>query len=403
MDKLELSKLLQGLNIRIGKNAKYSTSDILSMITLGIISGQNRISKIEGFSRDPLIREVFGIEEKIDEDTIANRIKRVSMLQTTELMDVIGKLSNRIHKKLGTESDILDMDSSVRTVFGNQEGAEKGYNHEKKGARSYHPLMAYLNSTKECLLSWLRPGDSYTSNNAAEFIKQAIAMLPSTINELIVRADSGFFDDELLTVLESYGYVKYLIKVKLKNLEQVLSEQQWYEIPGMPGWQMADFDYRCANWKRSRRFAAIRKEVETGEEGAMFSVPKYDYFCYVTNIYESPLYLHDFYGDRGTSENWIEALKNQMYAGCLLTQDFWANEALWLLSVLAYNIVIWLRKFTDAQSWREEPATFRSWFVQLAGKLVASGRNVYLKMYEAYYYKERWRKIEAGINELILA
>jgi len=92
MDKLGLRELFQGLNIRIGKNAKYSNSDILSMITLGIISGKNRISKIEVFSRDPLIREVFGIEEKIDEDTIANRIKRVSMLQTTELMDIIGQL-----------------------------------------------------------------------------------------------------------------------------------------------------------------------------------------------------------------------------------------------------------------------------------------------------------------------
>ena len=37
----------------------------------------------------------------------------------------------------------LDMDSTVRGVYGSQEGAEKWYNHKKKGQKSYHPLLCF--------------------------------------------------------------------------------------------------------------------------------------------------------------------------------------------------------------------------------------------------------------------
>ena len=122
-----------------------------------------------------------------------------------------------IKKKLGTTEDILDLDSSVKTVYGKQEGARKGFNSKSKGKRSYHPQFAFLNSTKECLLAWLRPGDTHSANNADEFLKQALSMIPKGISSLLVRADRGYFDGKLIRVIESYRNVRYLIKVKMRN------------------------------------------------------------------------------------------------------------------------------------------------------------------------------------------
>ena len=45
----------------------------------------------------------------------------------------------------------LDLDSSVKTVYGRQEGRAKGYNPHKRGAPSYHPLLAFCSDTKEIL------------------------------------------------------------------------------------------------------------------------------------------------------------------------------------------------------------------------------------------------------------
>ncbi len=38
----------------------------------------------------------------------------------------------------------LDIDSSVFTRYGKQEGAQKGYNPRKPGRPSHHPLLAFV-------------------------------------------------------------------------------------------------------------------------------------------------------------------------------------------------------------------------------------------------------------------
>ena len=403
MRTIGLSEMLSEVDIHTHHNVKYDTATLFSVLMLGILSGANRIKKIETFSRDPLIQELFGIKDKIDEDTISNRIRRFGQKQNCELMDVIGNTSKKVHKQLGTKEDILDLDSTVKTVYGNQEGTAKGYNPAKKGAMSYHPLLGFLNSTRECILSWFRPGNTYTSNNTAGFIKQTFAMLEENIGHLLVRADSGFFDNAIISQIESRPDTEYIIKVKMKNLNSLLSSQYWESIPGKPDWEMTEFYHKCTGWDKDRKFVAMRRIRKLEAEGMLFPRAEYDYFCYVSNMYESTLFIHSEYGDRGTCENWIEAVKNQMFGGSLLTQDFWANEALWLASVMSYNVSVWMRALTDEKSWHEEPMTFRSWFIQLAGKVVKSGRKVYLKMYEAYYYKSRWLKIEYEIQKLVFS
>jgi hypothetical protein len=394
-----MEHLERSIALPVGDNAVYATSQILTSIVFGILSGLNRICKIESFTHDPLIQHLLDLPRQLDEDTISNRLKRFTFKTSSQFCEVISILSGKVHRKLQVTSDILDIDSSVRTVYGNQEGACKGFNSSHRGRKSYHPLLAFLGSTRECVLSWLRPGNAYTANNAAEFLKQALSSLPNHMKRITVRGDSGFFDGKVLSVIESFGH-RYLIKVNLRNLKHLLSGQNWQEIVGMPGWFMCEFEYRAPGWERSRRMVAVKKITNIIREDVLFPLVDYQYFCYVTNIEESPLFLHKFYGDRGESENWIEAIKNQLFAGALLTDEFWANEVLWQCSVLAYNINLWMRILTDKAAWRQEPNTFRLWFIQLAGRIVSSGRQTYLKLYKAYHYKSRWLNIDKAIDAL---
>lgn len=395
MNKLGFKGIVEAkIGIKMHHNIGYSTGQILMTTILGILSGMNRIIKIENFSSDPLVRAIMGIKDRIDKDTIIGRLKRFTMINCVGYMDVIEELSKKVHKKLEVKKDIIDLDSTVKTVYGNQQGAKAGYNPTHRGKKSYHPLLAFLNSTKECILAYLRPGDTYTSNNASEFMKELLGRLPKAIKELILRADSGFFNEKLLRVLElSNRKVEYIIKVKLKNMRKILIKQEWEEIPLESGIAMTEFYYQCHGWEKARRFVAIRNKVKIRKEGLLFTITDYEYFCYVTNIEESPLYLHKFYGDRGESENWIEAVKNQLFGGFILTDDFWANEALFLSSVLAYNISLWMRILTDKKSWHEEPGTFRLWFIQVAGKIVNSGRRIFLNMSQSFNYREKWEAI----------
>jgi len=403
MQRLKVIEHLEhSIHLPVGDNALYATGQILNSIVLGVLSGLNRICKIESFTHDPLIQYLLNLPKQLDEDTLSNRLKRFTFKTSSQFCEVISRVSGKVHRKLHIRSDILDIDSSVRTVYGHQEGASKGFNSSHRGRKSYHPLLAFLGSTRECVLSWLRPGNAYTANNAAEFLKQALSSLPKHLSSLTVRGDSGFFDGKVLSVIESFGH-RYLIKVNLRNLKNLLSRQKWQDIVGIPGWFMCEFEYQAQGWERSRRMVAIKKITNIITEDVLFPLVEYQYFCYVTNIEESPLFLHKFYGDRGESENWIEAIKNQLFAGAMLTSDFWANEALWQCSVLAYNISLWMRILTDKAAWRQEPNTFRLWFIQLAGRVVSSGRQVYLKLYKAYHYKSKWLNIDKAIDALQFA
>lgn len=403
--KLGMHKLFSGIDINLHHNYHFSTSQVLSSIVLGHLGGLNRVSKIENFSRDPLVQRMLGLAKPIDADTIANRINRFDKEHNNQLMSINGDLSSQVHKKLNTCEDILDIDSTVFTVYGNQEGAAKGYNPSAIGRKSYHPLLGFLNSTKECILSWLRPGNDYTSKDSDKFIKQLFAILPDKIDKLMVRTDSGFFGNNFLSAVEARPNTEYVVKVKMRNMSEFLSNKQWEKIPEMPKWEMCKFEHQAKDWDKARTFVALREDITepVDNEGRLIKIKKYKYFCYVTNIDDSPLMIHKIYGDRGECENWIEAVKNQMFAGAMRTKHFDANQTLWQLGIIAYNLSLWLRKLTDHDSWKEEPATFRAWFIILAGKITRTGRKVFLKMYSEFYYKQRWRKIENAVNDLVFA
>ena len=78
-------------------------------------------------------------------------------------------------------------------------------------------------------------------------------------------------------------------------MDKLLSYQNWESIPGMPQWEMAEFMYRASSWREARKFVSLRKEITSSITDRLFEVKDYNYFCYVTNICDSPLAIHSLY------------------------------------------------------------------------------------------------------------
>jgi len=98
----------------------------------------------------------------------------------------------------------------------------------------------------------------------------------------------------------------------------------------------------------------------------------------VTNLDLTPWKAHKFYGKRATSENWLEWCKNQMAAGSILSQDFWANSAMYQTCILACNLLVWMMWLTTRKGWREEPNTIRAWRIKAPARLITSGPRLRL-------------------------
>jgi hypothetical protein len=207
-----------------------------------------------------------------------------------------------------------------------------------------------------------------------------------------------------LEVIESRGG-KYTIKVAMKGLVNLLESKRWRKITNREGWEATAFFYHCSGWRRARRFVALRHRVEVVNTEGLFPVVevRYAYFGYVTNWTWSPWGIHRHYGQRATSENWIEWCKNQMAAGRILTHDFWANSALFQVCILAYNLLVWMIWLTMRQELKEEPNTIRIWLIHASARFVEPGRRCVLKLSRDWWAKERWCQLEEALGELRFA
>ncbi|MBL0011220.1 MAG: transposase [Nitrosomonas sp.] len=76
---------------------------------------------------------------------------------------------NRFFGNLHIDHLTLDLDSTVMTRYGQQEGAARGYNPRKPGRNSHHPLMAFVADIRMIANLWLRPGNSHSANNVLAY------------------------------------------------------------------------------------------------------------------------------------------------------------------------------------------------------------------------------------------
>jgi len=247
--------------------------------------------------------------------------------------------------------------------------------------------------------TWFRKGSAYTANGVVEFLKEVQSSLPRNIRKVFFRADSGFFSGDLFDLLEAYSW-DYLVKVKLKNLEYLLKSQNWTDVESVRDVAICEFSYRAKSWQRSRVLKAMRsvKEyVEVSYLGEKKTVPVYQYVCYISSYNMDAIELHEFYKQRSTSETWIEQVKGHAMAGGTITDDFWANDILWQLSVFGYNISVMMRQKKDKFK-KQEHRSFIDWFISVPAKITRSGHQIELKMYEHHFYKDAWEEFDRLIE-----
>lgn len=401
-EKLGLSKMLNDMiTIKRGKNAVYQVPDVIMILTMGVLAGIKHISNLVIIRGDSALRSLFKWDQFPDGTTIGRIFKRFNHKHCNELSDVESQVRNKVWSKKWFGRLTLDMDSTVKGVYGSQEGSEKGFNSKKKGQKSYHPLLCFIAENRECLNNWFRSGSAYSANGAVEFMKECFDKLPKRVWKIAVRADSAYFNGALFDYLESKG-AEYLVKVKMKGLQILLEGQKWQKVKNRPGYEKTEFMYKCGGWKKERRFVAIRQVTEYMIEGEMFPTPviEYDYFCYVTNMKLSPWASHKYYGKRATSENWIEWCKNQMASGSILTDHFWANSAIFQTCILAYNLMVWMMWLNSDNGFKEEPNTIRMCLIHVPARLRHGGRQWFLRLDRNFPFKERWQQLELSIHQL---
>lgn len=174
----------------------------------------------------------------------------------------------------------LDLDSTVMTRYGEQEGTARGYNPRKPGRHSPPPLMAFVADARMITNFWLRPDNSCSANNVRVFLDDTLDNLGRK-RVALFRADSGFCEEAFLDDLDQRN-LHYLIVLRLNQPLQIV----W----------VTDLDLPTAE-------------------------------------------LWRLYRGRADSENRIKELKYDFGRKSFNLKNFWATEAAMLTVIPAYNLM----------------------------------------------------------------
>ena len=275
----------------------------------------------------------------------------------------------------------LDFDSTARTLYGNQEGALKGYNPHHLGKKSYHPLICTEAHFQDCLGGELRYGNVHTAAGVKEMLDEALAILPKGIRSLRTRADAGFYDGDFIQQLCDNLVDFAVVAHMTAPLKHKVPALRYTKIDAV--YSSAEFQYQPHAWKRKHRFVVLREQLTEKRDAqlTLFRIKAYAYHAIVTNLPLTPYGVFTFYKDRSAMERTVRTLKEDYPFGAAPTGNFAANAIYAELSLLAYNLVIWFRRLCLPDDWQSYTvATLRQRLLLIPGVFTRTDNRPVLRL-----------------------
>lgn len=395
---LNIFSLLQEKITLDKKKRDYTLTDYFKILFAFFIIGYERLQHILLIANDNFILKLLQIEKIVRPENIVRCfLSKFTFKYCYQISQLNAFLFKRKHAELLSVEIgnycIVDCDSTPRDASGNQEGTGIHY----KKHNGYHPLLAFIYETKEFLNGYLRPGQTYTGNGVVEFMQENLERLGPSIKKVMFRADSGFFNAELMDFLETKGH-DYLIKAKLySTLSRRISEipeEAYYNLSD--NWnnncKVTCIHYKLPNWNTTRKFIILRIPEKENQQLKLDGNQdiQYNYQVYCTNLLLSAEKIIELYKQRGNSENYLKEIKQDLNMEKTTFQCFWQNEAFFQLMMLVYNCLLWYKAelISLQEAVHERIYTFRLKYLFVAGKLKKSGRKYYLDIQENFKYKK---------------
>ena len=307
--------------------------DVLGTWLLSILAGHKRYAHATSIRSDGVNPELLGMKKVVSEDALRRGLKSIEEEAGCAWLESHLEKSTRA---LLNVPWILDVDTTVKCLYGKQEGAIVGYNPKKPGrpSHTYHTyLMAGL---RQVLGVDVLAGNESPAKYTMPGLLKIIDELPEGSKPRLVRGDCGFGSDPVITELEKRG-VSYLFKLRLtKNVKRYIEKNFWtndWSDAGQ-GWEGREGKLKLMGWSAERRVFMLRRQLRGdvlfSEENTQLAlafaetiVPakRYEYAVLVTDLACDVVGIAQLYRDRGDAENVFDELKNQWGWGGFTTSD----------------------------------------------------------------------------------
>ncbi|MGB0717875.1 MAG: transposase [Alphaproteobacteria bacterium] len=346
-------------------NNAPSKRDVLGEIVLSVLSGQTRYAHMASLANAQLDAQTLGMEKIPSEDSTRSALKKlvgmdgaVDKLETQRWMR---GCFDQLQSGCLEVPWVLDIDVTVKPIYGKQEGAVLGYNPAKPGRPSHAYHSFWVGHLRLCLGVQVRPGNETAGSFGLPLLREWLERTPQTQWPEFVRGDIGYGTQTWMLELERLGVI-YLFKIKqtakVKELIGMCELQaQWESSPG--NWQYCESQLQLTGWDCARRVVVYRRvhvskqkalkepktlTAGTCEQGELLDLEvledggvSYEYAIYVTNSEKPASEVRPMYNPRGDNENCYDEMKNQWGWGGFTLADLPRSELMAQLIALIYN------------------------------------------------------------------
>jgi len=401
---------------------EHSVEELLKQRIFGICLGYEDLNDHDDLRHDPLLAAACDKEDPLgnNRENIRDKGKALAGKSTLNRLELSGEgdLSKHRYKKISHDIDkieryfvekflcsysnppeevIIDVDATDDLIHGNQEGK---YYHGYYGNYCYLPL--YIFCGNHLLQAKLRPCNIDASYGTKEELVRIIGQIREKWPDvkIIIRGDSGFCRDEIMTWCEK-NHVDYLFgiakntRLLKKMYKKMKKARAKYYRTGKSARYFKDFRYKpLKNWEKPRRVVGKAEHLKKGENPrfVVTSLPKE--YLKAKELYE------DLYCSRGEMENRIKEQQLHLFSDRTSTAVMRANQLRLYFSSVAYVILNEIRnvglKGTKFEKYQCD--NIRLKILKMGAEVKVSVRRVYVSLSQSYPYKDIFYKIIENIQ-----
>ena len=410
------------IDLRNSRFVEHSVEHLVAQRVYGISAGYEDLIDHDLLRYDPLLAAACGKEDPEGKTrrTARDRGKALAGKSTLNRVETAGSLLGIRPgcKKVIAEMEeleeyfvdtfvrttkkapgllILDFDATDDPLHGKQEGR---FFHGYYDCYCYLPLYVFCGD--QLLWAQLRKADIDASEGALEVLKRIVKKIRHKwpLVKILLRADSGFCRDKIMSWCESAGVYFLLGMAKNKRLLRRIArttkkaKRDWAGT-GQAARRFIQFSYRTrSSWTRSRRVVGKAEYLDKGEN------PRF----VVTNLPDDrwqPQKLYEqVYCARGDMENRIKEQQLYLFADRTSSATMRANQLRLWFSSLAYLILNELRRtgLKDTRLAQASCQTIRLKLLKIGTHVKVSVRRVALNFSSAYPYQELFRTVLANLQ-----
>lgn len=388
-----------------------SKRDVLGTMLLSVLAGHRRYAHVTTIRSDQVNPEMLGMKKALSEDSVRRAFSKTKPEECKKWQQ---KHLRRCWEMLLYEPWILDMDTTVKPLYGHQEGAVVGFNPHKPGRPSHAFHTSFIANLRLVLDVEVKPGNQTAGKYSRSGVFELIKSLPADARPAFIRGDSAFGNEDTMREAEEAG-ILYLLKLRLtlnvqRLVEKLFYKQEW--VDAGQGFEGIESTLKLQGWSRSRRVIVLRRELkgqvalahrtEEGQQEFEFirtgeAIKRYEYGVVVTSLKDGILSIAQFYRDRADAENAFDELKNQWSWGGFTTQDLHRCQVMARNTALIYN---WWSIFARLAipERHAEAITSRPLLLEAVGRKTTHSGQTRLILTSAHGNRRALKKIMRRLN-----